>query len=105
MNRSKNQQLTDVLIGEAVLSLLAQRSPVNVQTLVARLRAMAAKEQDAQRRDALNSVIADIAGKHLASDKSRTASGNRQSKKIGANNDNIYPLFGSGQSSGASKKH
>ena len=60
MNRSEIDQLTDELIGEAVLSLLSENGPVNTRALITRLRAMEAKEADTRRRETLGRVIAEI---------------------------------------------
>lgn len=61
MNPSKtDQQLTDELIGEAVLSLLKRKAPVNAGALLAELGAMQSREQDARRRAAFPRIIADL---------------------------------------------
>jgi hypothetical protein len=52
MNRSDIEQLTDELIGEAVLSLLKRRAPVSAMALLTELRTMQAVERDPRRRGA-----------------------------------------------------
>ena len=90
MNRSEIEQLTDELIGEAVLSLLSENGPVNTRALVTRLRAMEAKEADIRRREILGRVIAEI---------------NNNTKVSSEQKDNVFQLFGSSQQQSTSKKH
>lgn len=73
MNSSENEQLTDVLIGEAVLFLLRGKSPVTTRALIARLHAMLAQETDVRRRKALNSVIVEISAREKTSQRQNTA--------------------------------
>ncbi len=63
MNSSENEQLTDVLIGEAILFLLRGKSPVTTRALLSRLRTMLAQETDTRRRETLKSVIAEISAR------------------------------------------
>ena len=58
MNRRYIVQLTDELIGEAVLLLLKRKAPVNSMALLSQLRAMQETEIDARRRTAFQQVIA-----------------------------------------------
>lgn len=53
MNRSEKDQLTDEIIGEAVLSLLREKGPINMRVLIARLRSMETSESDPGRREAI----------------------------------------------------
>lgn len=46
MNRNDYDPLTDLLIGEAVLSLLKNKGPISKQALIGKLQAMRAGEQD-----------------------------------------------------------
>jgi hypothetical protein len=101
MNRSDDEYLTDIVIGEAVLSLLHERGPVNTQALIVRLQSMEATEPDPSRRAAIANVIADISNNNMAS-MIRTT---RERKKRPGNKDNVYPLFANNQQPGAGKKH
>lgn len=98
MSRSEIEQLTDELIGEAVLSLLSENGPVNTRALIARLRAMEAKEADTRRRETLGRVIAEI-------NKTIKVSMREQTKSESKQQDNVVQLFGSSQQQGTSKKH
>lgn len=60
MNRSDIEQLTDELIGEAVLSLLKRKAPVSSMALLTELRNMQAVERDPRRRSAFPSIVASI---------------------------------------------
>ncbi|HEY1845320.1 MAG TPA: hypothetical protein VGH05_10750 [Buttiauxella sp.] len=105
MNRSEDEKLTDVLIGQAILSLLYENGPINTQALIARLKIMESCEAKADKRAAISGAIVDIstgslaarhrlAGESEVSDRERRGSGN-----------NVYPLFGDTQQSGNGKKH
>ncbi|POP40881.1 hypothetical protein CHU32_02055 [Superficieibacter electus] len=97
MKRSEIEQLTDELIGEAVLSLLADNSPINTQTLINRLRSIESSESNHQRRDILSGIIAEISG---TAERKHTI---RESSQW--NEDNVHQLFGSRRQSGKSKNH
>lgn len=99
MNRSETEQLTDEIIGEAVLSLLKEKGPINFKALLSRLRAMEAKEADNQRRKAISSVIAEISARMLAGQRNNL----RENKEW--THDNVHSLFEKSQKSDASKKH
>lgn len=99
MNRSETEQLTDEIIGEAVLSLLREKGPINFKALIARLRAMEASESDGQRRKAITSVIAEISNTMLSGQRKNI----RENKEW--SHDNVRSLFGDSQQSDASKKH
>lgn len=60
MNRNDYDPLTDLLIGEAVLSLLKSKGPISKQALIGKLQAMQAGEQDKKRRNALGRIIDEI---------------------------------------------
>ncbi|WP_313487709.1 hypothetical protein [Pseudescherichia sp.] len=98
MSRSKSEQLTDELIGEAVLSLLSENGPINTRALITRLRAMEAKEADIRRRETLGRVIAEINDNIKVSMREQTTSESKQQ-------DNVVQLFGNSQQQGTSKKH
>ena len=50
MNSSDTEEITDEIIGEAVLALLKTNRPITTPTLLVRLRLMQATESDRQRR-------------------------------------------------------
>lgn len=103
MNRSEYELLTDVLIGEAVLSLLHENGPISTQALIVRLQVMEAKETDPERRAALATVIADISSNKMAT-KRRSAAERTDWDRDRQKKGNVYPLFGENQRSD-SKKH
>lgn len=97
MKRSETEQLTDELIGEAVLSLLADNSPINKQSLIARLRSIEASESDRQRRDILATIITEI---------SNSAGHNKTTHEPSQwGGDNVHQLFGANQRSDKRKNH
>lgn len=100
MNKIEHDSLTDEIIGEAALSLLQERGPINTQTLIARLRAMEAKESDSQRRMMIAKITAQLTESNPASD-NHGQPGNAAEP----DRDNVYSIFGNGQKLGASKKH
>lgn len=99
MNRSEIEQLTDELIGEAVLSLLREKGPVTLKALIARLKVMEVSEPEGQRREAIAQVIAQISNKTMPGRRNPTREHNEWDR------DNVHSLFGDKQPSGASKKH
>ena len=50
MNNSETEEITDEIIGEAVLALLKTNRPITTPTLLVRLRLMQATEPDRQRK-------------------------------------------------------
>lgn len=58
MNRSDIEQLTDELIGQAVLMLLKRKAAVNSMALLTQLRVMQDIEVDPRRRDVFPLIIA-----------------------------------------------
>ncbi len=106
MNSSDADRLIDMLIGEAVLSLLKERGPVTTEGLLQRLRVMKEHEKDPRRRETLAVVIADIGSNSIAFTRRRTAQGrtNREGP-LNNNRDNVVPLFGSGKPSDPKKIH
>jgi len=92
MNSSDIEQLTDELIGVAVLSLLKDNSPISTRALVTRLRSMEANEPDTQRRKLLGQVIAEISNNNLAS--LRREAGSKRNEWDEEGGDNVYQLFG-----------
>jgi hypothetical protein len=103
MKSSKNEQITDELIGEAVLSLLHDKGPINTLSLIARLQTMQSNEQDNQRRRMLARLVEEISHSHIISASDGTSTEQNVLNK-GAR-DNVYPLFGNRQRQGRSKKH
>ncbi len=97
MKRSETEQLTDELIGEAVLSLLVDNSPINKQSLITRLRSIEATEPDRQRRDILANIIMEISNN---AERNKTT---REPSPWGG--DNVHQLFGANQQSGKRKNH
>lgn len=102
MNRSEIDRLTDVLIGEAVLSLLSENGPINTRALVTRLRAMEAKETDYQRRETLRCVIEKINNLNVSM---RRQAGREQRDLKNEHKDSVFQLPGNCQQQGTSKKH
>ncbi|MDR9890360.1 hypothetical protein O7047_08955 [Pseudenterobacter timonensis] len=106
MKRSELEQLTDELIGEAVLSLLKEKGPISIKTLIARLRVMKTHEQDEERREALQCVITEIASSDVGSLRNnKEEERNERERNRRSSNDNVYPLFGVSQQGTDSKKH
>lgn len=100
MNRSEIEQLTDEIIGEAVLSLLKSHGPVNTQALIVALGNMEANEGDARRREAIKGVIKEI--NNLISQRSKAA---RKPDSDAEQRGNVLQLFGNRQPNGAKKMH
>ena len=65
MNNSETEEITDEIIGEAVLALLKTNRPITTPTLLVRLRLMQATESDRQRRKLIAAVIEEICAKHI----------------------------------------
>ncbi len=63
MNNSETEEITDEIIGEAVLALLKTNRPITTPTLLVRLRLMQATEPDPQRRKIIAAVIEEICAK------------------------------------------
>lgn len=66
MTRSEHERLKNVMIGQAVLSLLYERGPINTQSLIARLKVMEPHETDPKRRAAIVGALADLSTGSLA---------------------------------------
>lgn len=103
MKSSDNEQLTDELIGEAVLSLLHENGPINTLSLIARLQTMKSNEQERQRIEMLARLIDEISHSHITP-AGEQEEGKQVVRKKEAE-DNVYPLFGDRQRQGRSKKH
>ena len=60
MFRSKNEKLTDLLLGEAVVALLKANHPVSIDRLLTQLKFMAGRDPDLQRKQACEQIINEI---------------------------------------------
>lgn len=60
MNRSDDEKLKDIMMGEAVLALLHGGGAVSVATLIAQLQALGVSEQDDARRLACERAVAEV---------------------------------------------
>lgn len=85
MNRDTVQKLTDIMMGEAVLSLLHDGSTVSASVLITRLHMLAANEQSEARRQACEWAIAEIRNSHNAPSNSDTQQVH--------NGENVHYLF------------
>ena len=63
MNNSETEEITDEIIGEAVLALLKTNRPITTPTLLVRLRLMQATGADRPRRKIIAAVIEEICAK------------------------------------------
>ncbi|MEA1147826.1 hypothetical protein U8Y08_07475 [Klebsiella pneumoniae] len=63
MKSSETEEITDEIIGEAVLALLKTNRPITTPNLLVRLRLMQATEPDCQRRKIIAAVIEEICAK------------------------------------------
>ncbi|HAS1784848.1 TPA: hypothetical protein I4G64_08255 [Enterobacter cloacae] len=106
MNSTDADKLIDLLIGEAVLSLLKERGSVTSGGLIKRLRDMQAYETDPRRRETLATVIAEISSDTVAFNGRRTAQGRTEREgTLQSKQDNVVPLFGNGKPSDFKKIH
>ncbi|WP_228727467.1 hypothetical protein [Klebsiella sp. RHBSTW-00215] len=101
MNSGEIEQLADVLIGEAVLSLLKYNGPINTQALVNKLQSMQVGETDKKRRDTIGHIIDEINNMVALRSKKKSLG------TSGAKNywDDPNSLFGSPSQSGTDKMH
>ncbi|MEX5412228.1 hypothetical protein GV764_06150 [Atlantibacter hermannii] len=105
MNRSEIEQLTDEIIGEAVLFLLKESLPINIQALIRKLRVMKDEEPDAQRRKLISQVIAEVSNTVVATRRKPIPDVNALDRDARKSRDNVYQLFEDNQQPGNSKKH
>lgn len=103
MKSSEINQLTDELIGEAVLSLLKEHCPISLQSLIAKLEAMKIHEPNVQRRETMTQIIAQM--NHNNGKSMDTNPTHEESEWNRDEMDNVYPLFGDRQQGSADKKH
>lgn len=101
MNSNDFDPLADVLIGEAVLSLLKSKGPISKQALIGKLQAMQAGETDQKRRNTIGRIIDEISNMVARRDNSNTLG------TSGAKNhwDEPNSLLGSPQQPGTNKIH
>lgn len=85
MNRDTVQKLTDIMMGEAVLSLLHEGSTVSANALITRLHMLAANEQSEARRQACEWAIAEVRN-------GQNASSISESQQV-HNAENVHYLF------------
>ncbi|WP_165462010.1 hypothetical protein [Atlantibacter sp.] len=105
MNRSEIEQLTDEIIGEAVLYLLRENLPINVQALIRTLRAMKDEESDSSRRELLVHVIAQVSTNLVATRRKPLRDENDVGRESRQSRDNVYQMFDESLQSGSNKKH
>ncbi|PXW37915.1 hypothetical protein DET57_12449 [Klebsiella oxytoca] len=101
MNSGEIEHLADILIGEAILFLLKNKGPINIQALVNKLQSMQNGEPDKKRRDTIGHIIDEI--KNMVA-----LRGEKKSLGTsGAKNywDDPNALLGSSSQSGAGKMH
>lgn len=60
MKYENEHQLIDELIGEAVLTMLREKAPINIRALHVRLVTMLAQANDLNSRNALSKIIAEL---------------------------------------------
>ena len=60
MYRSEDEKLTDVMIGEAVLTLLKSDKPVSSNALIAQLELMAADADDSVKVSVIRKAITEV---------------------------------------------
>lgn len=60
MQRSKLEKLTEIIIGEAVSTLLEEDARISGSALASRLRLMAATEQNNDRLEAIRQALTEI---------------------------------------------
>ena len=60
MNRSEDEKLADIMVGEAVLALLNNGRRVSASTLLTQLQQIATQESDEERQSACSRAIADV---------------------------------------------
>lgn len=97
-NKQQTDQITDQLIGEAVLSLLKRKGPVSTLALLAELRNMLAVESDPRRRETLPIIIAEVEATTLRNEGPET-------RTTGTHKENANTLLGNKQPQGKNKIH
>jgi hypothetical protein len=97
MYRSDEEKLTDVVIGEAVLTLLKSDSPVSSTALIAQLEVMAAAAEDAKMARAIKGAVTEV--------RKGMAAASKRSKLDFPDRENITHRFNSEGPPEGSKKH
>jgi len=97
MYRSEDEKLTDVMIGEAVLTLLKSDKPVSSNALIAQLELMAADADDDAKVSVIRKAITEVRNGMVAARKRVQADGTERDK-------NTHRMNSDGPPDG-SKKH
>ncbi|WP_434746088.1 hypothetical protein [Candidatus Pantoea rara] len=97
MYRSEDEKLTDVMIGEAVLTLLKSDKPVSSNALIAQLEQMAADADDNAKVSVIRKAITEVRNGMVAARKRVQADGTERDK-------NTHRMNSDGPPDG-SKKH
>lgn len=97
MYRSEDEKLTDVMIGEAVLTLLKSDKPVSSSALIAQLEFMAANADSDAKVSIISRAITEVRNGMVAARK--------RVQKEGAERDNAAHLMTSDGPPEGSKKH
>ncbi|NYS30852.1 hypothetical protein [Pantoea sp. WMus005] len=97
MYRSEDEKLTDVMIGEAVLTLLKSDKPVSSNALIAQLELMAADADDNAKVSVIRKAITEVRNGMVAARKRVQADGTERDK-------NTHRMNSDGPPDG-SKKH
>ncbi|MBA8870029.1 hypothetical protein [Pantoea agglomerans] len=97
MYRSEDEKLTDVMIGEAVLTLLKSDKPVSSNALIAQLELMAADADDDVRVSVIRKAITEVRNGMVAARK--------RVQGDGAERDNTAHRMNSDGPPEGSKKH
>ncbi|RNA76629.1 hypothetical protein [[Curtobacterium] plantarum] len=97
MYRSEDEKLTDVMIGEAVLTLLKSDKPVSSNALIAQLELMAADADDDVKVSVIRKAITEVRNGMVAARK--------RVQGYGAERDNTAHRMNSDGPPEGSKKH
>ncbi|THB84398.1 hypothetical protein E1N66_10585 [Pantoea allii] len=97
MYRSEDEKLTDVMIGEAVLTLLKSDKPVSSNALIAQLELMAADADDDVKVSVIRKAITEVRNGMVAARQRVQADGTERDK-------NTHRMNSDGPPDG-SKKH
>ncbi|AVV39433.1 hypothetical protein [Pantoea vagans] len=80
MYRSEDEKLTDVMIGEAVLTLLKSDKPVSSNALIAQLELMAANADDDSKVSVIRKAITEVRNGMVAARKRAQGEGAERDK-------------------------
>ncbi|WP_312120445.1 hypothetical protein [Pantoea vagans] len=80
MYRSEDEKLTDVMIGEAVLTLLKSDKPVSSNALIAQLELMAANADDDSKVSVIRKAITEVRNGMVAARKRVQGDGAERNK-------------------------